>query len=334
MKSIVPFGFLCVWSAFVLGFNGIFVYHLYYQWRSLGYAATSGVITHSEIEESSDGDEGTSYIPRLKFNYSVANTQYTGKTYHYGTLGAGRDFAEEIVANHPVGAKVDVYYDPADPTNAVLKRGILPIDLFAPFFMTPFNMVMIGGWLFAIKEFIRKRRNAPAGGVPIFYYPGKIHVRFAEVEPTFIAIATAGLSSFVCIFILAFATGMNPSMAWVGLASLVVVAFSAIAFAWSWLVLKSGRKDLIIDESSGWVTFPQTMGRKRLITAEFDTIDSIEVVAVKDNDSENPGVNYVPTIVCETLNGGRKHEQLIKWKSREDADALAKWLSENIPLRS
>jgi hypothetical protein len=73
---------------------------------SLGYDSSDTEMTHA---------------PLVEYEYQVAGTTYRSSRYTIGH-GTSEYELESILERHPVGAKVTVYYDPADPQTAVLER--------------------------------------------------------------------------------------------------------------------------------------------------------------------------------------------------------------------
>ncbi|MCU0493885.1 MAG: DUF3592 domain-containing protein [Chloroflexaceae bacterium] len=64
------------------------------------------------------------YIPHVVYHYRVNGAHYQGERLRLGTVvlsSEARD-AERTAARYPVGSAVTVYYDPANPTEAVLMR--------------------------------------------------------------------------------------------------------------------------------------------------------------------------------------------------------------------
>lgn len=96
--------------------------------NSRGWRETPCTITSSELEISSDSD-GTSYAPKIKYRYSLDGGEFNGDRYSFFKLSAGRKWAQSIVDRYPVGTTVKCFYDPQQPSQAVLDRsmGIYPI---------------------------------------------------------------------------------------------------------------------------------------------------------------------------------------------------------------
>jgi hypothetical protein len=113
--------FYCFMSIFLLGalfFFGIGCYQLYLANATLSWYTTEGIITRSE-KNIAGKDQVTLSI---NYDYTVDGERYTGKTYQYGSFGT-REGTEKIVAQHPVGTVVKVYYSPQSPEQSVLVPG-------------------------------------------------------------------------------------------------------------------------------------------------------------------------------------------------------------------
>ena len=70
----------------------------------------------------------------MKYDFEVDGRPYQGTQYRYGQWKSSDDSAKTIVASLPVGKQVDVYYNPEDPGDAILKPGIEGGDLFLTLF--------------------------------------------------------------------------------------------------------------------------------------------------------------------------------------------------------
>jgi hypothetical protein len=73
-------------------------------------------------------DKGThnsqGFVPRLEYEYSVGGVTFRSMRLRFGQTGGwSREQAERTVAPFAVGAPVPVFYDPANPKEAVLIQG-------------------------------------------------------------------------------------------------------------------------------------------------------------------------------------------------------------------
>jgi hypothetical protein len=95
---------------------------------SLQWPGVDGSITDSEVRESvsTDEDGGTSisYYPHVEYTYTVAGQSYTSKQVAFGGVKGynDRDRARADLAKYPPGARVQVFYNPQKPREAVLER--------------------------------------------------------------------------------------------------------------------------------------------------------------------------------------------------------------------
>lgn len=94
---------------------------------SARWPTASGTITVSKVVEhvSRDKDDNVEirFVPEVSCSYRVS-----GREYHCGTrkwgwseLYVDREGPEKVLARYPEGGSVPVFYDPADPSNAVLE---------------------------------------------------------------------------------------------------------------------------------------------------------------------------------------------------------------------
>src|SRR5687767_12237735 len=94
------------------------------------WATTTGKMLTSKVREERKARGGSTnnryvYHSDLQYEYTVDGKQYTG-TRAVQTLPGGANFrrsVEAFVRQHPKGANVQVYYDPANPADSFLEKG-------------------------------------------------------------------------------------------------------------------------------------------------------------------------------------------------------------------
>ncbi|MCP3902917.1 MAG: DUF3592 domain-containing protein [Planctomycetes bacterium] len=92
--------------------------------RSLSWPSVAGVVGCADVIASC-GSTGTRiYEAKIEYDYDVGGSSYRGRTVCIGgELNTSfRERAEARCAKYPVGAKVDVFYDPTEPNAACLER--------------------------------------------------------------------------------------------------------------------------------------------------------------------------------------------------------------------
>jgi hypothetical protein len=79
-----------------------------------------GTISTSYLERRSSSDGGSTNYPVVQYSYQVG-----GQTYQGMKLAPGPDVggtgAGKVVARYPAGAQVMVFYNPQNPSDAVLE---------------------------------------------------------------------------------------------------------------------------------------------------------------------------------------------------------------------
>jgi hypothetical protein len=316
--------FLLIWSAFTLLFDGFVLWGIARQLMATTYPSAAGVITHSVVQSSSDG-EGTTYRPELRFDYTVAGMAYTGTRYRYQVVASGQGNARQIVAGHPVGQQVAVRYNPSDPANSVLQTGVEGIDLFLILFLTPFNVVMLAFWWAAWNSRRRFDPEVPFSGFTVRQADGLLHVCLNDPRlPS--AVLTAGGLSFVLIFLLGFCVGFNPSLPLMAGVWVAVGAACVLAYLKPWTFGATPRA-LVLDEAG------QTLRiyRHSLETPDMEiagaSICAVTVEKAEHTDSDGDTVcKYVPTVRFAERHGAENKEPLGEWAEPAAAAAVANGL--------
>jgi len=95
--------------------------------RSKAWASVTGKMITSSAVETEDDDGNTFSTPQVWYEYEVGGVHYLGDRLRFGAvdlLNTSREAVQDYVeALYPAGGDVTVYYDPAEPENAVLERG-------------------------------------------------------------------------------------------------------------------------------------------------------------------------------------------------------------------
>lgn len=95
------------------------------------WSSTTATILSSEVREDvetsrdSRGMERTksTYRSALRYEYAIDGRTFQGYRIKADDYGGSASRAYDAVNRYPVGAEVTVYYDPADPSQAVLEQG-------------------------------------------------------------------------------------------------------------------------------------------------------------------------------------------------------------------
>lgn len=89
-------------------------------WPSIpGTVNRTDVVKHEDSD--SEGNSSVTYEPVVEYSYSVMGQPFSGKRIAFGTNRYNYKKAEEIVTRYQVGSRVNVYYNPDKPKDAVLE---------------------------------------------------------------------------------------------------------------------------------------------------------------------------------------------------------------------
>lgn len=117
---IVVFGtiFLIAGLAFLFG---TLIYPIIRTQSSGDWQKTPCTITHSKVDVSSDSD-GTSYRPKVEFEYTIDGKAFLGDSYDFTALNRPKKRCQEIVSSYPPDMQTTCFVNPDDPGDAVIVR--------------------------------------------------------------------------------------------------------------------------------------------------------------------------------------------------------------------
>lgn len=94
--------------------------------RANAWPVVPGEIVESRVEERGSLDSSPTrrtYVPIVEYRYTVGDNSYASRQVAIGLVVSGsRAIAERVVGRYPVGAKVEVHFDPANPSEAALEN--------------------------------------------------------------------------------------------------------------------------------------------------------------------------------------------------------------------
>lgn len=95
--------------------------------QSLTWPAAEGVISHSavllQMQESSSSNDSPTYKADVTYRFKVRGRDYSSERITLVDFSSTSRRAQGIVERYRDGAPVTVYYNPVDPSDAVLERG-------------------------------------------------------------------------------------------------------------------------------------------------------------------------------------------------------------------
>jgi len=204
-----------IWMGFVLVFDGVIGYGV---WRTFDaknrYLPTQGVVTSSEVESSSSSD-GTTYTAKIEYEFVLGDTTHTGDRHSFFTFGtSSHEHAHDIVKRYPVGREITVYYDPGDVSESVLEVDTRSFPAIVILFLTPFHCIGIGMLWGGVVQAINMRGSTDDRVIAMHRVKEtdeRLVLRDSHWRGWVVFFMTLGITSFVMVFVVAFAMGMGTS---------------------------------------------------------------------------------------------------------------------------
>jgi hypothetical protein len=316
---------IAIWTAGTLAFDVILVRGVAQQIAARNWPSTEGRVITADIKVEHDNDNGSSYTPRIRYRYTVNDTEYQCDRIRYGFNTASKTHARSVVAAYPPGSRVVVHFDPDAPGRAVLENEILTgSDLFGIIFMIPFNVIMLGSWVVARRAICARsgdESRAAGNAATLVQDANGVRVRLAKLTPTAAAAAASAIAAFALVFLIAFTFGTeNRAAAAIGCA--LVAAAGVFGYRRMRRRIDQGWYDLVIDDARKTVSLPPKLKRTEAAEISFDAVTGVDVekIAGSGDDSDK----YRPTM--RWLNGHPQSAALVELTNRESAEQLAGWL--------
>jgi len=337
MKYIVLIP-VCLFMAFFVGVLSVvttamdvrLVYGIVMQTRAATWPTTRGIVDGSDVVED-HSSEGTSYTAAIRYQYRVDGRYYESNRIHYGFDFHGKRGAKRTLKPFPRGSDVSVYYNPRDPSQAVLETRIIEGgDLFAAMFLTPVNLLMIFCWL-GLYNTIRKGRDEkpPAGdAVRVIEEERGVRVRFTRVAPRGVAALWASVAAMAVMFAILMLFG-GGDLLLPAVAGWAIILYAARR---GYLRMKTridgGWYDLMIDEVGLTVTLPQMVPAYKGARLSHDQLQRVEVHSTRGKDGQSNRVRL------RWSDGGDRSVVLLDARAPESAEALASWLRKRLVLET
>jgi Protein of unknown function (DUF3592) len=331
--------FILFWSSLTLAFDYQLFGGMLAQLRTLSFQSTQGEILQSSVKTHKNSD-GDTYSLIVSYRYQVNRTEYTSDKYRFGTMSTNYHAANKLSKRFNSHPSVTVYFNPAIPSEAVLMQGIEGVDLFTILFITPFNMVMLGGWWCVFIWLARLYRKPEAGGVKYLDQDRQTIIKLHYKSPLAAALGALGACAFIGIFIVVILFGTHPPLVLMVLVWIIISALAVYAAYHCWRQNQSGSTDFIIDDSRQTVSFcpmqinPENITIKNVwktgqfaarVSVPRSQIQNIFIESKTTTDSDGDSkTNYFPTIQWQ------QQAVLMMTTDKEQVEEFVEWLRRRI----
>ncbi len=115
------------------------------EWRAnRHFLETTGRVLDARVSRIDDSEGNSTYRPDIRIEYTVDGNRYEDVTYDAARwYSSNREEVEATVESFPAGSEHACWYDPMDPSHAILVRGYS--GWYYLFLLIPLSFIVIGG---------------------------------------------------------------------------------------------------------------------------------------------------------------------------------------------
>lgn len=214
--------FAAFWCTLVGVFDTLALRGTLNQWQAhRDFVPVDATVLSSDIREE-DGEDGTAYIPVIRYEYSANNIRHESDRLRYGQPPTSRRTAKRIVSDHPPGRPIQAFIDPTDPTRSVLFPKLKGSDLTLIVFLVPFNAAGVFLLTVSIAALLGRPSPSASQSTPQWRPASRCTSALAAL------LGIPAVICFIATFIFAFGWSFNPPLE----APLAVLAASAVLGLW------------------------------------------------------------------------------------------------------
>jgi hypothetical protein len=161
-----------------------------------------------------------------------------------------------------------------------------------------------------------------------------------NTHPLAFAIGTMIALSFISIFVVAFTLGFNPPMLGIQIVWAVLLSAAAGAAAWRTAVRRTGKYDVVVDDTLGTLQLPAssedvTEGRAHddlAVPIDAGRITRLHVRRHRKKGRDTDSFEFHTVVEWEDARGVDRATHFGTFGGRDDADAFVEWMKERLGL--
>jgi hypothetical protein len=310
------------WSAVVYFIDDYLLGRAVKQFQTGSYPSVEGTVLSCAAREVPT-EHGTSHRVDIEYTYRVDNQVRTARRVDYRILARSASQVTEFVGAHAPGSKITVFFDPEDPTRAVLTPGFTEQGLLMLLFAFPFNMIAL--LLLGLAVVCTRGEEDMArlsSGIRIMDRPDETRIRLPRCPPALATLVFLTACSVPAVF-LGLCGAIISSVACTTTVWILLIGSAAVFYLrLAWRVV-SGKTDLVINRIESRLQLPRTFGRKQAIVVQFADVAAIDVVTKKQEGTEEDRYTHAVTLRWRDADGQMQEGKLAEWGDKPPAERLA-----------
>jgi hypothetical protein len=276
----------------------------YFQIRSASYPVVEGVVLG---HKKSVPEEKQPLV--IEYAYEVNGERFTSNRYWYEAFGTTVN-DDDAAARFPVGARVAVSYNPADPADAVLIPGLQGADVLAGWALVALHLLMLSfaflGHVADGTDYTMNRRILPTP------FGWRLIPNIERIWPAFVLALLITMFIGLCVTN-GWANAFSPLWEVLGLSAAVVAGAVGATVAWAYLLRERVWLEVDVDKRElRW----HSGGLARPVTIPFEVVTDVRAI----EHEYSPGkLVYWPQIVWLTP---QRRTRIVELPASIDRDAV------------
>jgi hypothetical protein len=322
--------FAVLWSTFTLFFD----YLMYFrdvvpQFRTVAFIAVDAEVLScgKKVDQDADGVSHTGVT--IEYKYRVAGQDYTSTRLRY--LEYWTNFgADEFVATHRPGTMMTAFYDPRNPSAAVVEAGCDGRDLFLPLILLPFNVIMIGLGYLAVAGMRKGIHGLQAAyhGFRVLETAEEYRIRLTTISPAAATVLVLVVAPLAATVFMACFVGVPRGLGSAATAWAAVLACAAATYAYVASRADSGEYDLVIDRIAGTLLLPRRLIGGKSVVISSDWLLSVKAASSAGAESHQHSVS----VEWRDTSGQVQAATLATSLAPEQVRNLVEWICRNMGL--
>ncbi|HSI83550.1 MAG: DUF3592 domain-containing protein [Candidatus Methylacidiphilales bacterium] len=279
-----------IWTTGTVYYDAVVAMRIAEHWQTAAFKEVEADVLAS-VDNHRQVNRTHTFDPKIAYAYTAEGRRYTNFDIQRGGYGK-LESAEEIyyfIKDRPSGSKTAAFYNPADPAESVLKRGVPGIEVFFLLCLLPFNMFSIVSLTYLVHSWRMARTKSPTAGFRTTETATGFRIQLPPRNSLWYDFCCyiAGMSlagiAFCGVYML-----YRPLLAGdVIKAGVVVTAVAACLTIYRAWLYSRGRFDMEADLTAGTLKLPSARGRQERKVVSLADCDAIKIRTVeRDPDAE------------------------------------------------